>query len=252
MQEANTPVQTVPVMGPKGNPVIDKAASKEAGKPVFKTKLIGGMPTGIPRNIRDLLYESTGKEVNGNPQYRLKRNIDLKEIYNAMGITDGIKSVDLQGQGTRTTSESGKVMQFTKGMMTMINQAMNVKQAQDVGRKMGLDLQVIENMGKGKSKFTDSKNINELKEILIDEVKIKGGIGGQEISKAVVEADNIEADLKSELILEVAKDGVITSKQKDVWLKIIENNEKKDFETQVNQNKRELNPKQYQLNLQKN
>jgi hypothetical protein len=230
MQEANTPVKTVLLMGPKGNPVVDKIASKNSGKTVFKTKLIGGMPTGIPRNIRDLLYEFTGQEVNGNPQYRLKRSIDLKEIYNAIGITDGKRSVDLQGQGSRTTSESGKAMQTLKGFMTQINQAMNVKQAQDVGRKMGIDLQVIENMGKGKSRFVDSKDFDGLKQVLIDEVKTKGGIGGQKISEIVVNTDNIEADTKQFLITEIAKDGVISSRQKDAWVKIIENNEKIDFE----------------------
>ena len=68
LQEANTPVQSVLVLDAKGQPIQGKY------------KQIGGMPTGLPRNIRDLFYESTGKEVNGNMQYRLKRMVNGKDL----------------------------------------------------------------------------------------------------------------------------------------------------------------------------
>ena len=201
IQEANTPVETVLLMGPKGNPVIDKIASKEAGKTVFKTKLIGGMPTGMFNNVRNLLYESTGKEINGNPQYRLKRNIELKDIYNAIGISDGKRSNQL---GPRSTKESAAVAQTMKGIIDLINKSLNIKQAQEVGRKMGLDLQVIENMGKGKSRFVDSKdifNFEGVKTELNDKVRA-GGFTVTDMVNVINNSDN-SAKVKSYMIKNV-------------------------------------------------
>ena len=236
IQEANTPVETVLLMGPKGNPVVDKIASKEAGKTVFKTKLIGGMPTGMFNNVRNLLYEKTGEVVNGNPQYRLKRNIELKNIYNAIGISEGKRTNLL---GPRSTKEQAAVAQTMKGIIDLINKSLNIKQAQDVGRKMGIDLQVIENMGKGKSRFVDSKNIFEGVET---ELKEKVKTGGFSINDMVTIINNSEAtaEVKSYMIKLVPESFMKLAEKKaadklfaETEVLILENSDftKEEFET---------------------
>ena len=141
-----------------------------------------GAPTGIPNNVRDLFYEK-GKRVGNNYQYRMKKNIALKDIYEAIGIEFNIKSKSF----TTRVPDS----QTLKGLFRMLAMAQGNKFARMGAEKIGLNNTIIDSMGEGRSKFMDAKSIESLKGVkrVLKEENLKNGIKVTDIVDAINDSD---------------------------------------------------------------
>ena len=141
-----------------------------------------GAPTGIPNNVRDLFYEK-GKRVGNNYQYKMKKNIALKDIYEAIGIEFNIKSKSFTTRAPKS--------QTLKGLFRMLAMAQGNKFARMGAEKIGLNNTIIDSMGEGRSKFMDAKSIESLKGVrkVLKEENLKNGITANDIVNAVNDSD---------------------------------------------------------------
>tara|TARA_B100000029_G_scaffold464981_1_gene499351 strand:- start:279 stop:6842 length:6564 start_codon:yes stop_codon:yes gene_type:complete len=153
--------------------VKEVEAKNNPNKKVF----IGGLPTGVPRNIQKLFY-TKGKRIGNNFQWNKKKDITVESFKKALGIEGNIKSPDFKVRSNTS--------QALKGMLELVGRAITNTAARQYLKDIGADPLLIENIAEGKnpamfseSVLDDVRNINvfQEKETKTDKDYAKFGIG---------------------------------------------------------------------------
>ena len=124
---------------PENNTEIKSVTSK--GNANTKV-LIGGLPTGVPRNIQSKFY-TKGKRIGNNTQFNKKPGITLDSFKRELGIEGNVKSPDFK---VRTNTS-----QALRGMLELAGRAMTNTAARQYLESIGYDAIVIEQIAEGKN-----------------------------------------------------------------------------------------------------
>ena len=124
---------------PENNTEIKSVTSK--GNANTKV-LIGGLPTGVPRNIQSKFY-TKGKRIGNNTQFNKKPGITLDSFKRELGIEGNVKSPDFK---VRTNTS-----QALRGMLELAGRAMTNTAARQYLESIGYDPIVIEQIAEGKN-----------------------------------------------------------------------------------------------------
>jgi hypothetical protein len=139
---------------PENNTEVKEVIAKNnPNKKVF----IGGLPTGVPRNIQKLFYNK-GKRIGNNFQFTKKKDITVNSFKKALGIEGNVKSP--------TFKVRSNTSQALKGMLELVGRAITNTAARQYLQDIGADPILIENIAEGKNPamFSKSeiKNVREL------------------------------------------------------------------------------------------
>tara|TARA_R110002060_G_scaffold74886_1_gene84344 strand:- start:57 stop:6794 length:6738 start_codon:yes stop_codon:yes gene_type:complete len=110
--------------------------------------LIGGEPTGLPKNIQKLFYNK-GKRIGNNTQFTKKPGITVDSFKADLGIEGNIKSPDFK---VRTNTS-----QAVKGILELTGRAMTNTASRQYLESIGYDPQVIDQIADGKNPKQFSK-----------------------------------------------------------------------------------------------
>ena len=132
---------------PDNNTEVKEVESKNnPNKKVF----IGGLPTGIPRNIQKLFY-TKGNKIGNNFQWNKKKDITVDSFKKALGIEGNIKSPDFKVRSSTS--------QALKGMLELVGRAITNTAARQYLTDIGADPLLIENIAEGKNPAMFSKSV---------------------------------------------------------------------------------------------
>ena len=134
---------------PENNTEIKSVTSKSNAN----TKIsIGGLPTGVPRNIQSRFY-TKGKRIGNNTQFKKKPGITLDSFKKELGIEGNIKSPDFKVRSNTS--------QALRGMLELAGRAMTNTAARQYLKSIGYDPIVIEQIAEGKNPTMFSKSVLE-------------------------------------------------------------------------------------------
>ena len=134
---------------PENNTEIKSVTSKSNAN----TKIsIGGLPTGIPRNIQSKFY-TKGKRIGNNTQFSKKPGITLDSFKKELGIEGNVKSPDFKVRSNTS--------QALRGMLELAGRAMTNTAARQYLKSIGYDPIVIEQIAEGKNPTMFSRSALE-------------------------------------------------------------------------------------------
>jgi len=134
---------------PENNTEIKSVTSKSNAN----TKIsIGGLPTGIPRNIQSKFY-TKGKRIGNNTQFSKKPGITLDSFKKELGIEGNVKSPDFKVRSNTS--------QALRGMLELAGRAMTNTAARQYLKSIGYDPIVIEQLAEGKNPTMFSRSALE-------------------------------------------------------------------------------------------
>ena len=134
---------------PENNTEIKSVTSKSNAN----TKIsIGGLPTGIPRNIQSKFY-TKGKRIGNNTQFSKKPGITLDSFKKELGIEGNVKSPDFKVRSNTS--------QALRGMLELAGRAMTNTAARQYLKSIGYDPIVIEQIAEGKNPTMFSRSTLE-------------------------------------------------------------------------------------------
>ena len=132
---------------PENNTEVKEVTAKNnPNKKVF----IGGLPTGVPRNIQKLFYNK-GKRIGNNFQFTKKKDITVNSFKKALGIEGNVKSPTFKVRSSTS--------QALKGMLELVGRAITNTAARQYLRDIGADPILIENIAEGKNPAMFSKSV---------------------------------------------------------------------------------------------
>ena len=132
---------------PENNTEVKEVTAKNnPNKKVF----IGGLPTGVPRNIQKLFYNK-GKRIGNNFQFTKKKDITVNSFKKALGIEGNVKSP--------TFKVRSNTSQALKGMLELVGRAITNTAARQYLQNIGADPILIENIAEGKNPAMFSKSV---------------------------------------------------------------------------------------------
>ena len=132
---------------PENNTEVKEVTAKNnPNKKVF----IGGLPTGVPRNIQKLFYNK-GKRIGNNFQFTKKKDITVNSFKKALGIEGNVKSP--------TFKVRSNTSQALKGMLELVGRAITNTAARQYLQDIGADPILIENIAEGKNPAMFSKSV---------------------------------------------------------------------------------------------
>ena len=134
---------------PENNTEVKEVEAKN--KPGKKVP-IGGLPTGVPRNIQKLFYNK-GKRIGNNFQFTKKKDITVESFKKALGIEGNVKSPTFKVRSSTS--------QALKGMLELIGRAATNTAARQYLQEIGTDPRIIENIKEGKNPVMFSKKLNQ-------------------------------------------------------------------------------------------
>jgi len=130
---------------PENNTELKEVVSKrKADQKVY----VGGMPTGVPRNIQNLFY-TKGQRIGNNFQYKKNPNITLSSFKEALGIEKNLMSPDFK---VRTSTS-----QAVKGILELTGRAITNTVVRDYLKSEGYDPLIINQIAEGKNPAQFSK-----------------------------------------------------------------------------------------------
>ena len=112
--------------------------------------LIGGEPTGLPKNIQKLFYNK-GKRIGNNTQFTKKPGITVDSFKADLGIEGNKKSLDFK---VRTNTS-----QAVKGILELAGRAITNTASRQYLKSIGYDPQVIDQIADGKNPKQFSKTV---------------------------------------------------------------------------------------------
>ena len=184
---------------PDHNTEVKEVESKNnPNKKVF----IGGLPTGVPRNIQKLFY-TKGKRIGNNFQWNKKKDITVESFKKALGIEGNIKSPDFKVRSSTS--------QALKGMLELVGRAITNTAARQYLTDIGANPLLIENIAEGKNPAMFSKStLNNVQDFNVfqesfemgdaDFNKFNLGNGWANIYK-LVEADPLDPGKESDTLM---------------------------------------------------
>ncbi len=132
---------------PENNTEVKEVTAKNnPNKKVF----IGGLPTGVPRNIQKLFYNK-GKRIGNNFQFTKKKDITVNSFKKALGIEGNVKSPTFKVRSSTS--------QALKGMLELVGRAITNTAARQYLQDIGADPILIENIAEGKNPAMFSKSV---------------------------------------------------------------------------------------------
>ena len=134
---------------PENNTEIKSVTSKSNAN---KKISIGGLPTGIPRNIQSKFY-TKGKRIGNNTQFSKKPGITLDSFKKELGIEGNVKSPDFKVRSNTS--------QALRGMLELAGRAMTNTASRQYLKSIGYDPIVIEQIAEGKNPTMFSKTVLE-------------------------------------------------------------------------------------------
>jgi len=135
---------------PENNTEVKEVEAKN--KPGKKVP-IGGLPTGVPRNIQKLFY-TKGKRIGNNFQFTKKKDITVESFKKALGIEGNVKSPTFKVRSSTS--------QALKGMLELIGRAATNTAARQYLQEIGTDPRIIENIGEGRNPVMFSKRNQDI------------------------------------------------------------------------------------------
>ena len=166
---------------PENNTEVKEVEAKN--KPGKKVS-IGGLPTGVPRNIQKLFYNK-GKRIGNNFQFTKKKDITVESFKKALGIEGNVKSPTFKVRSSTS--------QALKGMLELIGRAATNTAARQYLQEIGTDPRIIENIGEGRNPVMFSKRNQD---VIYDALSaIPDGRGKDAIVESIAEEIRVNPKL---------------------------------------------------------